>query len=88
MKVIDVGDKVIIIGCSQKSKKWTKCLGFDLVGQKGEVIEILNLRGVTQGIIVKFPFVYMNNGDGKRKVSDFEWSFYNDEVQKIEGGIK
>ena len=59
-----MGDKVIIRGCSRKSKEWIKYLGSDLVGQKGKVVEVLG----TQGIIVKFPFVYMNNGDGKRKV--------------------
>jgi len=37
---------------------------------------------------VRFPCIWINSGNGKKPVYDFEWAFYSDEVKKIDEEVE
>jgi len=85
--MLTLNDTVQITKLLPKSKRWKKYYGFDLIGKKGKVIE-LELLGTYQRVKVKFPCIRINSEEGKKPVYGFEWSFYKDEVKKIDEEIK
>jgi len=82
-------DTVQVIKLRGKSKKWKKYYGFDLIGKKGKVIEILGSQNNPyQGVKVKFPCIRIDSENGRKPVYGFEWSFYKDEIEKIDEEIE
>ena len=78
-------DTVEVVKQRRKSKKWSKYYGFNLVGERGKVVEILGTpKEPYQGVKVKFPCVHA----GKKPLYDFEWAFYSDEVKRIDEEVK
>ncbi|MCD6318764.1 helix-turn-helix domain-containing protein [Candidatus Aerophobetes bacterium] len=87
--MIKINDTVEVVKQKRKSKKWKKYYGFNLVGKKGKVIQILGTQKEPyQGVKVRFPCIRINSGERKKPVYGFEWSFYLDEVKKIDDEIE
>jgi len=86
---MEKGDTIQVIAEKRKSKKWEKYYGFDLVGKRGKVLEILGTQKEPyQGVKVRFPRIEVNSENGRKPVYGFEWSFYKDEIKKIDEEIK
>jgi len=88
---LNLGDTIEVVKQRRKSKKWKKYYGFDLIGKRGRVIELepTNIRNKPcQRVKVKFPCIWINSENGKKPVYGFEWSFYGDEVKRIDEEIK
>ena len=87
--MIKLGDVVEVVKQKQKSKKWKKYYGFDLIGKKGKVVAFLGTQKEPhQGVKVRFPCIWINSGNSKKPVYGFEWAFYSDEIKRVNEKIE
>jgi len=84
-----IGDLVKIIKLTPKKKRFQKLYGYNPIGKKGVVTAILGTKkDPCQGVRVRFPWMQINGGNGKKKIQGFESPFYIEEVQKLNGDVK
>jgi len=85
-------DSVIVQELGPESKKWQSYYGVNLEGKKGRIVQVLrDNKGEEQGYRVRFTEVKIETGfqnGHRKKVKNFEFAFYKDEVRKIRDDLE
>ena len=73
---------VVRVKNSWQSYNYDRCIGYDLHGETGVIVEILSAKDKVDGYRVKFPAITIWNEEGKEKqIKDFIWPFRKENLE-------